>query len=212
MKQLFKKSLTDLQNDMVSAMKSISKLLMSDSKSSNTIARQMDDYLCELENLCVKSRMAVEKYRPLCKPLKVNAANETVENVCGNAEVTGEGWVHITLNTLLPNCRHRVSGYIGDTIARLISSCGYNLPYFEKAFLAIVEHCDFENHNALDNDNKGWKMIPNALKGRVIEDDTQFHLSIGLFTKLSEEAKCEIYVMPPEDVSDFAYYLFSDTL
>lgn len=208
----FKKSLTDLQSDMVGAMKSISKLLLSEGRSTNVVARQMDDYLCEVENLCVKSRMALEKYRPLCEPLKVNAANEIVEDICGNAEVTNEGWVHITLNTLLPNCKHRISGYLGDTIARLIRSCGYKLPYFETAFLAIVEYCNFENHNALDNDNKGWKMIPNALKGRVIEDDTQFHLSIGLFTKLSEDARCEIYVMPPEDVSDFTYYLFSDTL
>ena len=86
------------------------------------------------------------------------------------------------------------------------------LPYFETAFLAIVEHCNSENHNALDNDNKGWKMIPNALKGRVIEDDNQFVLSIGLFAKLSDEPRCEIYVLPPEDGMIFMDLLEKDML
>ena len=116
------------------------------------------------------------------------------------------------MNTLLPNCKYRISSYISDTISRLISSCGYELPYFEKAFMAIVEYCNYENHNALDNDNKGWKMIPNALKGSVIEDDSQIVLSVGLFAKMSENIRCEIYVMLPEDGSLFMEMLSSGTL
>ena len=208
----YKNRLTDLQTDIIKATQCISKMLMSNSRSPNVISRQMDDYLCELENLCVKSRATVEKYRPFCEPRSVNEVNTNIQNICGGAEVTDKGWLHITLNTLLPNCKYRVSGYIGDTISRLLSSCGYELPYFEKAFMAIIEYCNYDNHNALDNDNKGWKMIPNALKGRVIEDDTQFNLSIGLFTKVSENIHCEIYVMAPEDAAEFMEDMYSDLI
>ena len=78
--------------------------------------------------------------------------------------------------------------------------------------MAIIEYCNYDNHNALDNDNKGWKMIPNALKGRVIEDDTQFNLSIGLFTKVSENIRCEIYVMAPENAAEFMEDMYSDLI
>lgn len=208
----FKKTLSNLQSDMVKVLQCLSRLLMSNSKSVNVIGRQMDEYLCELENLCIHSRIAMENYRPAAIHQKTNSVNDTIDNICGNIEVTHEGWLHITLYTLLPNCKYRISNYIGDTIGRLVQNCGYTLPYFDKAFMAIVEYCNFENHNALDNDNKGWKMIPNALKGSVIEDDSQFVLSIGLFTKLSEDIRCEIYVMPPEEGSIFMEMLSAETI
>ena len=210
--ETFKKTLSDLQGDTVKVMQCLSRLLMSNSQSANVIGRQMDEYLCELENLCVRSRTVIEKYRPFSAMKSVNEVNDNIENICGNVEVTENGWLHITLNTLLPNCKYRISSYISDTISRLISSCGYELPFFEKAFMAIVEYCNYENHNALDNDNKGWKMIPNALKGSVIEDDSQFVLSVGLFAKMSENIRCEIYVMLPEDGSLFMEMLSSGTL
>ena len=37
----------------------------------------------------------------------------------------------------------------------------------------------------------------------MIQDDSQFMLSIGLFAKISEDVRCEIYVLPPEDGSIF---------
>lgn len=207
--ETFKKILSNLQGDTVKVMQCLSRMLMSNSRSANVIGRQMDEYLCELENLCVKSRTVLEKYRPFSELKNINEVNDNVENICGNIEVTDSGWLHITLNTLLPNCKYRISNYIGDTIGRLIQNCGYELPYFEKAFMAIVEYCNYENHNALDNDNKGWKMIPNALKGSVIEDDSQFVLSVGLFAEISENIRCEIYVMPPEEGSLFMEMLSS---
>lgn len=210
--EAYKKTFSNLQNDMIKVMRYLSKLLMSNSRSANVIGRQMDEYQCELENLCVRSRNAVESYRPYGSLKSGNEVNENVGNLCGNVEVTETGWLHITLNTLLPNCKYRISNYIGDTIGRLIQNCGYELPYFEKAFMAIVEYCNYENHNALDNDNKGWKMIPNALKGSVIEDDSQFVLSVGLFAEISEDLRCEIYVMPPEDGSLFMELLSSGTI
>ena len=53
-------------------------------------------------------------------------------------------------------------------------------------------------------------MIPNALKGRVISDDSQFILSIGLFARLADDTRCEIYVLPPEDGAIFMEMLASD--
>ena len=205
----FKETLSDLQGDTIKIIQRLSRMLMSNSQSANVIGRQMDEYLCELENLCVRSRTVVEKYRPPSVTESINKVNDNIENICGSIEVTDNGWLHITLHTLLPNCKYRISNYIGDTIGRLIQNCGYKLPYFEKAFMAIVEYCNYENHNALDNDNKGWKMIPNALKGSVIEDDSQFVLSVGLFAEMSEDTRCEIYVMPPEDGSLFMEMLSS---
>ena len=208
----YKSRLMDLQTDMVKVTQCISKMIMSNSESANVLSRQMDDFLCELENVCIRSRTIIEKYRPFCEPRSFNEVNENIQNICGSVEVTDKGWLHITLNTLLPNCRHRVSNYIGDTVSRLLNSYGYELPYFEKAFMAIIEYCNYENHNALDNDNKGWKMIPNALKGRVIEDDTQFNLNIGLFTKVSENLRCEIFLTTPEDAAEFMEYMYSDII
>lgn len=195
-------TLNDLQNDAISILRQLSGMLMANQENGRLGAKRIDTYLCELENLCVKSRMLLDRYRPQELSPAYPVSCDSL-NVAGNLEITNEGWVHITLNTLLPNCRHRVSNYVGDTIGRLIKNSGYSLPYFDKAFLAIVEYCNHENHNALDSDNKGWKMIPNALKGSIIEDDSQFVLSIGLFSELSEDIRCEIYVMPYEDSSIF---------
>lgn len=205
----YKKTINTLQERNVKVLQCLSRMLMSNSLSGETQAKLMDDYLCELENLCITSRVTLEKFR---RDRRTAAAPKgaCISGLCGSCEVTGEGWLHITLNMLLPNCRHRISGYIGDTISRLLTEYPYELPHFEKAFLAIVEYCNLKNHNALDNDNKGWKMIPNSLKGWVIKDDTQFDLDIGLFTKVSDNLSCEIWLMPPEDAGIFMENLNSD--
>ena len=196
-----KSSLNDLQLDNIRVLQSLSRAAMTGGVSPQTISAKLGDYLCELERLCVKSRTVLDKY--LLDEALPEMPDGNPVDIAGVIEVTAEGWLHITLNTLLPNCRKKNSGYIGDTITRLIKNCGYELPYFERAFMAIVEYCDGKNHNALDNDNKGWKMIPNALKGAVIEDDNQFVLSMGLFSKISEIPRCEIYVLPPEEGAEF---------
>lgn len=206
MSEALKTVLNDLQGDANSVLQHLSRMIMTNKENGRLGAKRIDDYLCEVENLCIKSRAVLDR----CRPQELSEAGSAPENnidIAGRIEVTDEGWLHITLHTLLPNCRHRVSNYIGDTIGRLIQNYGYPLPYFDKAFLAIVEYCNHENHNALDSDNKGWKMIPNALKGSVIEDDSQFVLSIGLFSEISDEVRCEIYVMPYEDSSIFTAWL-----
>ena len=81
------------------------------------------------------------------------------------------GWLDIRLNALLPHCRF--SGgtqYISDTITRLLKrfrDTGGELPFFQKAFLAIVEHRPVAGCGAFDQDNKGFKAVINSLKGRV---------------------------------------------
>ena len=204
----FKRILSDLQGDCIRIMQDISRLIMA----SRITGKDIDNYLCDLENLCVRSRTVLEDYRPIGRQRERERTNEIVAEIAGNIEVTTEGWLHITLNSLLPNSKHRTSNYIGDTISRLLEYYGSDLPYFENAFMAIVEYCDSKNHNALDNDNKGWKMIPNAIKGSVIEDDSQFDLSIGLFAKYSENLRCEIYVMPLEETEVFMHFLNNNTL
>ena len=213
MMELLKEQVAILQKDAQNILTRLDALYETNSKSKVVVERAIDDYLWEVESLCVKSRIRLDGFRSSKNESDLFHQENSPIEVAGSIEVTFEGWLHITLNTLLPNCKYRVSGYIGNTISRLVKEYEYDdLPYFEKAFLAIVEYCNHDNHNALDNDNKGWKMIPNALKGRVIKDDNQFILSIGLFSKLSENVKCEIYVIPPEDGGIFMERFTSDLL
>ena len=43
--------------------------------------------------------------------------------------------------------------------------------------LIIDEHTAMEGRHIFDQDNKGWKAVSNAIKGRLIPDDDQ-HISI----------------------------------
>ena len=189
----YKDTLKNLQDDCIKVLQCLSKLIMSNSESPTVIGHGIDEYMTRLEELCIRSRNSLEKYRKCSVAFPSSPGKCHSDSIRGSIEVLGEGWLHITLNALLPNSRRESGGYIGDTVSRLIQGYGGELPYFDNAFMAIVEHCNYENHNALDNDNKAWKAIPNALKGRVIEDDTQFRLSVGLFSKLSDDMRCDIY-------------------
>lgn len=83
---------------------------------------------------------------------------------------------------------------------------------FEKAFLAIVEHSPLDAAGAYDNDNKGFRAVVNALKGRLFPDDNQFEMSLGLFTVQEEDSCCHIYVMPFESAGDFLYQMADELL
>ncbi len=210
--QQFKNIISGLQADTIKVIQRLSKLSMNTTNSEKEISKGVEEFMCEIENLCVKSRNLLSPYE-YKQPIGSSLGTVNVPlDIAGDIDITRDGWVKITLNTLLPNCRQRISKYIGDTISRLTENFTGELPYFETAFMAIVEYCNNKNHIALDNDNKGWKMIPNALKGSVIEDDNQFILSIGLFTKESDDLKCEVYIMPPEEGSIFMDLLTNDML
>ena len=94
---------------------------------------------------------------------------------------------------------------IGGTV-RLLDGCGQGggkLPYYEKATLVIDEHCSRKTRTVFDQDNKGWKAVPNALKGRLFPDDDQFSLDIALLSAESAELWCDIYVLPVNDAWEF---------
>ena len=182
------------------------------SKSEQVIDKKLGDILDTIESACVTARCVIDRYRVM-QPFSENGKKEKIiSKVVGEIEVTAEGWLHIKLNTLLPNCRYKTNSYIQDTLTRLLEECDKPLPMFDKAFLAIVEYCDYDNREVYDQDNKSWKMIPNAIKGRVVKDDEQFRLDIGLFSKISDTPACHIYVIPQTQLSEFMDYLAHDLL
>ena len=134
-------------------------------------------------------------------------ADGNITEVFGKISVTPEGWVHIKLNFLLPHCRMTgATQYVSDSILRLINdaeSAGKNLPFFRKAFVGILEFSPGEAGDVFDHDNKGYKAVQNALKGRLFPDDDCFEMSLGLFTEQREESCCHIYVLPDDETGIF---------
>lgn len=205
----FEEKIEELQQMVTKLLKMLLSIRRS-SVSGYIFSSKLDEYLKETEKLCISSRLVVEKYRLRDGYSLPRFENKIISNIIGNVEVTEYGWLHISLNTLLPSLKYNTTNYIGDTISRMLDEYPGTLPYFEQAYMAIVEFCNFDNHTALDNDNKCWKMIPNTLKGRVIKDDTQFYLSLGLFTKVSQNLHCEIFVLPQKNIAKFVEFLDLD--
>jgi hypothetical protein len=136
----------------------------------------------------------------------ISAIRESPLHISGSAEVNDYGWVHIKMNALLPNCRFGAPLYISDTVTRLLDEyerCGRSLPRFGAAMLVIDEHCDIKSRNVFDQDNKAWKAIPNAVKGRLVPDDDQFTLNVALISQISETPVCHIYLLPKNEAADF---------
>jgi len=70
--------------------------------------------------------------------------------------------------------------------------------------LVIDEHTSIEGRHIYDQDNKGWKAVSNAVKGRLIPDDDQHTLAVALLS--TQDTKCEcchITLLPLEDAHDF---------
>lgn len=127
--------------------------------------------------------------------------------VAGHVEKLGYSWLHIRLNTLLPHCRYQTPLWLTDTIRRLLDGFeagGNTVPYFrERAMLVIDEHSEIAGRRVFDQDNKGWKAVCNALKGRAIPDDDQYTLAVSLLATPSTENVCHITLMDLHDASDF---------
>ena len=197
--------LKKISGHIYSAQKAIEHLISSGNISSDKQNSMLDITLSQFETTVVEMRKLAESYRPKAVEIKRKTCHSKA--VFGEVEITDTGWLHIKLYTLLPGNRLiESSNYISDSITRLIDGfvkTGGKLPFYEKAFLAIIERCSYENRSSFDNDNKGYKAVQNALKGRLFRDDNQFELSIGLFSELDDEAACHIYVMPENEVSDF---------
>ena len=127
--------------------------------------------------------------------------------VTGHVEKMGYGWLHLELDTLLPHCRYQSPVWLTDTIRRLLDDFearGNPIPHFhERAMLIIDEHSLVPGRRVFDQDNKGWKAISNALKGRAIPDDDQYTLAVSLISTPSPENLCHITLLDFQDASDF---------
>lgn len=167
---------------------------------------QMERLNAALERAAVLSRNALELEQPCVEFLQGGKPLAPRTDFGGTVRLLNGRWVHIRLDTLLPHCRYQVPTYISDTITRLLDTFGQSggkLPYYEKALLVMDEHCSRKTRTVFDQDNKGWKAVPNVLKGRLFPDDDQFSLGIALLSAECEKAECNIYVLPAEDAGEF---------
>lgn len=174
----------------------------------------LDAALQQVELCCIDLRNLCEKNRP--KKITVQSPYFNHKEIYGGVVLMDNGWLDIRLNALLPHCKVLGSTrYVADSITRLLnafSKNGGNIPLFDNAFMAIVEYCNEDISDVFDQDNKGFKGVINALKGRLFADDNQFELSLGLFTVRDDSDCCHIYVMPADDAGDFLYQLNSGGL
>ena len=162
-------------------------------------AAQMEQGTVELRALCES-----------CLPELLTVGRKPVLptlDVAGSISVNEFGWLMIELNTLLPHCRFSTPVWLTDTITRLLDQHERRhgkLPMLDQALLVIEEFCDVDSRNVFDQDNKGWKAVSNAIKGRLVEDDDQFTLSVCLLSqRFSGARSCHIYVLPLSEAGDF---------
>ena len=131
----------------------------------------------------------------------------------GHIEIAGAGWVHMQLDTLLPHCRYMPATWLTDTVRQLLTAytqhTNFRL-YFKQMLLVIDEHSDVDGRHVFDQDNKGWKAVSNALKGLVIDDDDQYHLSVHMMSSRSAENVCHISLVLPESQKGFSNFTRRD--
>ena len=127
----------------------------------------------------------------------------------GHIEIAGAGWVHMQIDTLLPHCRYMPATWLTDTVRQLLSAYMQHTNFrlhFKQMLLVIDEHSDVYGRHVFDQDNKGWKAVSNALKGLVIDDDDQYHLSVHMMSSRSAENVCHISLVLPESADEFFQY------
>lgn len=171
---------------------------------------EIDKLVGGLEDTAMRARYLNEScyqdIQPFEKTVMDYERHWSENTPCGKVNVDVNGWLHITLNALLPHCKQKSNPMLRDSLIRLL--CGYKqksgeLPHYERAMLIIDEHCSIKSRKIYDQDNKAWKAIPNALKGLVIDDDDQFSLGIALISTLDDTPSCHIHVM---DIADAGTY------
>ncbi|WP_279202316.1 hypothetical protein [Intestinimonas butyriciproducens] len=175
--------------------------IMPPEKLQRTLEQTMENFeqsVLELRRLCERYSPGVGGYgrRPVVTALPV----------IGRVELLCEDWLHIRLNTLLPHCRFQTSGWLTDTIRRLLDEYeaqGKALPRYERALMVIDEHSAISGRHVFDQDNKGWKAVNNAVKGRLIPDDDQYTLNVALLSQVSREDTCHITLLEQRDAADF---------
>lgn len=167
--------------------------------------RTLEQTMAQFERATLEMRKLSEKHTTGVGGYGSRPALPQME-VTGFVETFGYGWLHIQLNTLLPHCRYQTPEWLSDTIRRLLDeyeSGGRKLPWFNKAMLVIDEHCGISGRHIFDQDNKGWKAVSNAIKGRLIPDDDQYTLTLALLSAKSELDVCHITLLDQADAADF---------
>lgn len=169
------------------------------------LQRTLEQIMDHFERSTLELRRLCETYSPGAGGYQRKATAPPI-HAAGYVEQFGYGWLHIVLSTLLPHCRYQAPGWLSDTLARLLDSyerAGCKLPYFQRAMLVIDEHSSTEGRHIYDSDNKGWKAVSNALKGRLFPDDDQYTLALSLLSTRSTENVCHITLLDLADAADF---------
>ena len=169
------------------------------------LQQMLEQTTAQFERATLELRRLCEKHAPGAGGYGIRPAASRME-VDGYVEQFGYGWLHIQLNTLLPHCRYQTPEWLSDTIRRLLDeyeSGGSVLPHFNAAMLVIDEHCGIDGRHIFDQDNKGWKAVSNAIKGRLIPDDDQYTLSLAMLSQKSELNICHITLLDQADAADF---------
>ncbi len=214
-REIHDKHITTMQHHLDAADKYLGELAKGyrSTEKCNTL---LDAAMQQIELCCIDMRNLCERIRPKWPKYKFGYACYNQKEIYGEVTLMDNGWLDIRLNALLPHCKV-VGGtqYVCDSITRLLDSfaaSGGKIPFFEKAYMAIVEHCNTSTAETFDNDNKGFRGVVNALKGRLFKDDNQFELALGLFTVIDDDTCCHIYIMPFEDAGDFVYQMDANML
>ena len=205
----FKRDMAKIQHmigDAFTATGSLVAMTDGGERSDAKLQRKLEETMEHFERAELRLRVLCETYSPGKgsygpKPVL------PVSDVTGEVEVLDGHWLHITLHTLLPHCRFQTPGWLSDTVKRLLDRYeaeGIPLPYYRNgALLAIDERSDISGRHIFDQDNKGWKAVSNALKGRIIPDDDQYSLAIALLSTRSGENACGITVLDIRDAGEF---------
>lgn len=159
----------------------------------------------DFEKATLEVRTLCEQYSPGVGNIGHKPALKSA-SVAGFVECLNYNRLHIQLNTLLPHCRFQSPLWLTDTIRRLLDEyekSGNTLPFFRQALLVIDEHSGIMDRRVFDQDNKGWKAVSNAIKGRLIPDDDQHTLSVALLSARSPNPVCHITLLELEDAADF---------
>lgn len=172
----------------------------------NKLQKTLEQTMEQFESATLELRRLCERHSPGTGSYARKGVLPAME-VTGRVEEFGYGWLHITLNTLLPHCRHQSPSWLSDTVSRLLDGyevCGKKLPFYRNAILVIDEHTNVDGRHIFDQDNKGWKAISNAIKGRLIPDDDQHTLALALLSSKSTGNECcHITLLPLSEAHDF---------
>lgn len=180
-------------------------LIQADNLPPDTFQKMLEELCGSFEDTALRLRRLCEQQSPGTGGYKRGCALRPVE-VMGSVERIGIDWLHIRINTLLPHCRFQPPTWLTSTLTELLDAyelCGGTLPRFRNALLVIKEYSDITGRHIFDQDNKGWKAVSNAIKGRLVPDDDQYTLQVALLATRSSQEVCHITVLDIEDAADF---------